>query len=173
MHFPDNALPPQLAVCHVHVKASLAGEFQFPDDTDLISGVYWISCPHKFAKPVTVKIQHCATKPEYSSHLTFVVTKCTQEDLPYKFKVLEGGIFSSGSQYGVINLTQFSGFGVAYLRQSLMRWFGFRSHQPRSYCAQLYYSSSNIRCWELCFAITWNLEIHIEVSSQKQLIVAM
>ena len=147
--------------CQIHAKASLAGQFIFPEDTQPISGVYWISCPYKFVKPVTVEMQHCTAKPEYSSHLTFVVAKCTQKDLPYKFKILEGGVFSPGSRYGTIQLTHFSGLGAVFQNPRL------RDHQPeaRSYCARLYYRASDVNGWEVYFAIMWNLELHIAVSN--------
>ena len=115
-----------------------------------------------------MEIQHCAAKLEYSSSLTYIVAKCNQEDLPYQFKTLEGGVFSSSSQYGSINLTHFSGLGVAYHWSSFMHMFGLTTRQPepntRSYCARLYYRSSGINCWEVCFAIVCNLELHIAVS---------
>ena len=116
-------------------------------------------------RPVTIEIQHCATKPEYSSHLTFVVTKCTQEDLPYKFKILKGGVFSPSSQYGSIELTHFSGLGAAF--QLPKQNPGLSDHLPevRSYRARLYYSTSDVNGWEVYFAIMWNLELHIAVSN--------
>ena len=144
--------------CQIHAKASLAGQFIFPEDTQPISGVYWISCPYKFVKPVTVEIQHSGTKPEYSSHLTFVVTNCTQKNLPYNFKILEGGVFSPSSQYGSIELTHFSGLGAAF--QLPKQNPGLSDHLPevRSYRARLYYSTSDVNGWEVYFAIMWNLE---------------
>ena len=169
MHFPEHALPPDVNTCQIHVKASLSGQFQFPEDTECTSGIYWIASPYKFEKPVTVEIQHSVTNPKHlqnPSSFTFIVAKCTQEDLPYKFTILSGGVFSPCSRYGSIELTQFSGVGTA-----------FRSHQPsrlgrrarqhsdaKSYCAQLYYSSSGVHSWEVYFAITWDLELHISVS---------
>ena len=169
MHLPDHALPPSVNECQIRIQASLSGQFQFPEDTEILSSVYWVTCPHKFAKPVTVEIQHCA-KPEHLQHpsrLMFIVAKCNQESLPYKFKILDGGVFSPGSRYGSIELTQFSGFGVAF--QSVIQWLGLRSYQPqldpKNYCARLYYSSSGTHSWEVYFAITWDLESHISVSN--------
>jgi len=168
MHLPDHALPPGVNECQIQIQASLSGQFQFPEDTEILSCVYWVTCPHKFAKPVTVEIQHCA-KPEHLQHpsrLTFIVAKCNQESLPYKFKFLDGGVFSPSSRYGSIELTRFSGLGVAF--RSIMQWLGFRSYQPqldpKTYCARLYYSRSGIHSWEVYFTITWDLELHISVS---------
>lgn len=173
MHFPEKALPPEVAECRVHVKASLSGQFQFPEGAELISGIYWIATSVKFVKPVTIEIQHCARMAEHlqqPSCLTYIVAKCTQEDLPYKFKILKGGVFSPSSRYGSIKLTQFSGLGISSrILQPLMRRLGFRAHQSESgvktYCARLYYSRSGIHCWEVYFAIMWDIELHIAVST--------
>ena len=173
MHFPDHALPPSVNECQLHIKASLSGQFQFQEDAEVVSGIYWIASPHTFVKPVTVEIQHCVTKPELLQHpssLTFIVAKCTQEDLPYQFKILDGGVFSPSSRYGSIKLTHFSGVGTAFRslrRPSLIQRLGRRARQhesdAKSYCARLYYSSSGIHSWEVYFAITWDLELHIKV----------
>ena len=165
MHLPDHALPPGVNECRLHIKASLSGQFQFPEDTECVSGIFWIASPFTFKTPVTVEIQHCVTKPEYLQHpssLTFIITKCTQEDLPYQFRILDGGVFSFDSQYGSIQLTEFSGLGVAF--QSVMQWFNLKN--ARSYCARLYYSRIGAHSWEVNFAITCDLGIHINVSTQ-------
>ena len=166
MHLPDHALPASVNECHIQIKASLSGQFKFPEDTEILSSIYWVNCPHNFSKPVTVEIQHCA-KPEhlqYPSSLTFIVAKCNQESLPYQFKTLDGGVFSPSSRYGSIELTQFSGLGVAF--QSITQWLGLRSYDPKSYCARLYYSSSGTNSWEVYFAIMWNLDLHMKVNFQ-------
>ena len=174
IHFPENALPSEVSECRLHVKASLSGQFQFPEDTELISGIYWIATPHKFTKSVTIDIQHCLSKTDPSS-LTFIIAKCTQDDLPYHFNVLNGGIFAPSSRHGSISLIHFSGFGVASRaprRPSLIQRLAHRRHQVdseisnmKSYCARLYYRSSGILSWEVYFAIMCNLELHIAVSS--------
>ena len=147
------------------MRASLCGQFQFPEKVEQISGIYWIVSPYTFTKSATIEIQHCAPKADHLQHpssLTFIVAKCTQEDLPYQFKILDGGVFSSNSRYGSIKLTHFSGVGVAF--QSLMQLFGLKN--ARSYCARLYYSSIGVHSWEVNFAITFDLELHIAVSTQ-------
>jgi len=168
MHFPENALLPGVDECQIQIQASLSGQFQFPEDTEILSFIYWVTCPHKLVKPVTVEIQHCA-KPEHlrqPSSLTFIVAKCTQKNLPYHFKILVGGVFSPNSRYGSIQLTHFSGLGIAF--HSVMQWLGLSSYQrqldPKNYCARLYYSSSGIHSWEVYFAIMWDLELYIAVS---------
>ena len=159
MHIPENALPPKVEECEVHIKASLSGKFQFPDDTDVISAIYWISTPHKFVHPTTIEIQHCIqiSSCEDSNDLALVIAKCSQKNLPYQFKILEGGVFSPHGSYASLQLTHFSGVG-AIRRQ--------RHHTriQKRYCAKLYYISTGIFGWNLHFVITLNLDAHISVS---------
>ena len=159
LHIPENALPHSVEECEVHIKASLSGQFRFPDDTDLISGIYWISTAYKFVQPVTVEIQHCVqlASPEESDDLALVVAKCSQKSLPYQFKILEGGVFSPHSSYGSIQLTHFSGLG-AIRRQK------HHTRTQKRYCAKLYYTPGSIFSWNLHFVITLNLDAHISVS---------
>ena len=174
IHFPENALPSDVDECRVHVTASLSGQFQFPEDTELVSGIYWIAAPHEFTKPITIDIQHCSARTVHPSSLTYIVAKCTQEDLPYKFNPLSGGVFAPSSRYGSISLTHFSGLGIASRsprRPSLMQRLVRRRPQDeseiadvKSYCARLYYRSRGILSWEVYFAIMWDLELHVAVS---------
>ena len=117
LHVPKDSLPTEVSETQLTVGVSLSGPFQMPFNSKLLSAVYWISIasPHKFKKPVTVKIQHCAalSSDELCSQLTFVRTKCTQKELPYMFKELIGGVFSSQSSYGTLSLSHFSGLAVA------------------------------------------------------------
>ena len=171
IHFPENALPPRVDECRVHIKVSLSGQFDFSRDVELVSGLYWVSSHYVFTRPVTVEIQHCAQEDaQLQSRLTYIVASCSQEELPYQFKTLEGGVFSPSSRYGTINLTHFSGLAITSQprpRQSLVQKLSRKMHHTRMkrYCAQLYYSSSGIHSWEVYFAIMWDLELHINVST--------
>ena len=160
LHIPENSLPPDVAECEVHIKASLSGQFQFPEGTNVISGIYWISTPHRFIQPVTIEIQHCVQlhSPEESDDLTLVVAKCSQKNLPYQFKILKGGVFSPHSSYGSIQLNHFSGIGI--IRRLLQPF----SRAQKRYCAKLYYTPSSISDWNVHFVITLNLDAHISVS---------
>ena len=114
LHVPEGSLPAEVSEAKLNVQVSLSGQFRMPPDCELISAVYWVYSPHKFTKPLTVEIQHCAvlSSDQQCSQLTFVSTKCTQKELPYMFKTRDGGVFSHHSSYGSLSLTQFSGFGV-------------------------------------------------------------
>ena len=86
-----------------------AGKFEFPEGSTLISGVCYISISSssELNKPVTVKLVHCAhiTDERQTQYLSFVTAKSGP---PFKFDYLQGGSFSSESQYGTISLKQFS-----------------------------------------------------------------
>ena len=112
LEVPDGALPPEVTAS-VAVKVTLAGQFQLPQNSQLISAIYWISASEVFLKEVAVNIQHCAVirTEEECSKFRFIITKCSQEELPYRFREQEG-VFNSHTQYATVKLKQFSGIGV-------------------------------------------------------------
>ena len=125
LHVPKCSLPAKVSETQLNVRVSLSGQFQLPTDCELISAVYWVSCPHKFTRSLDVEIQHCAalSSDEQCEQLTFVRTMCTQKELPYTFTE-EGGVFSHHSSYGSLSLSHFSGVGVGCRR-------GRKVHRPR------------------------------------------
>ena len=145
----------------INIKASLSGQFKLPEDSDLLSPIFWISAPCQFLKPVTLEIQHCTLREDETvlSDLKFVSAKCSQELLPYRFRPVAGGVFTIHSSYGSIQLTHFSGLGIAG-----------RKGIPRSYCAHIYYSSKGTYNWRFYFTITQNLDSRIAVSLLKILV---
>ena len=149
LSIPEDSLPTGMEQCRINIKASLSGPFLLPEDSDLLSPVFWISALCKFRKPVTLEIQHCASRDEATfADLNFVSTKCSQKDLPYIFKQLDGGRFPVDSFYGSIQLTHFSGIGVTG-----------RKRTPRSYCAQIYYTiKEEASDWRVYFIITKDLD---------------
>ena len=130
---PKNSLPTEVSETQLSVQVSLSGPFQMPSNCVLVSAVYWVSSPHKFRKPVTVEIQHCASlsNDKQCSQLTFVHTKCTQKKLPYIFKQRVGGVFSPHSSYGSLSLSHFSGIGVV-IRPLVQRFFRCQPMLPAS-----------------------------------------
>ena len=109
---PEGALDPGVTAS-VGVKVILAGQFKFPDNSQLISAIYWISSSEVFQKELDINIQHCAiiTSEEQCSGLRFIIARCSQKILPYNFKEREG-FFSTHTQYGTIKLKQFSLLGI-------------------------------------------------------------
>ena len=156
LHVPENALPEGISELSVNIKASLAGQFELPEGYELVSAVYWVATPGKFTKPVTIEVQHCAnfSKP---NQLHFVCTSCAQKSLPYKFKFIDGGLFSPCNMYGVLSTTHFSGTGIAKEVTP-----GEHSCQ---YCAQVYFTIQHLPDYWYChFVITKDLEMCLAVS---------
>ena len=106
IHVPKGATS-----CDIVVKAIVAGDFDFPKDTLLVSGVYAISVSKKFLKPVQLEMQHCALlkNKQHTQLLKFVRADGTK---PHKFTTLEGGVFQPDSQYGNIHCQNFSLFAI-------------------------------------------------------------
>ena len=153
VHICEGSLPIDVGECKVSIQASLSGQFQLPEDSDLLSPVFWISATSEFTKPVTLEIQHCALteNEKVLSDLSFVSAKCSQ-DLPYKFKQLDGGVFTHSS-YGSIQLSHFSGIGVTG-----------KTRTPRSYCGHLYYTMRKICDWRYYFIITQDVDAKNKVN---------
>jgi len=55
LHIPPNSLPAKLKQCKLHIKVGLSGQFALPENTSLVSAVYWLdSEPRcKFSKSIT------------------------------------------------------------------------------------------------------------------------
>ena len=70
LHTSQGSLPAGLEECRLYIKVALSGRFSFPQNTTLISAVYWIDgkpqC--KFSKPIRMEFQHCS-KSNQSSEL--------------------------------------------------------------------------------------------------------
>ena len=100
--------------CSIVVKAITAGEFEFPEGTQLASALYAISVSRKLDKPVRLEMQHCVVlKNERHCHLLqFVRAECNQQELPYYFLALKRGSFDVYSRYGIIDCEQFSIIGI-------------------------------------------------------------
>ena len=159
---PSNALPPDVAECQINIEA-IGGQFEFPEDSEPISGIYSISSPCTLQKPAVVEIQHCAVVKtvEQCSRLSFVVARSSglQEAL-HSFSVEDGGIFGLNSPYGRIQITQFSLWSMVC---NLLPGLSVQ----RVYSAALYYIHDGINSWKVHFVITWDLDIHIKVGLRE------
>jgi len=154
LHVPEGTFLEKEEGCKIDIKAGLDGQFEFHDNnSQLVSCIYWLSCPQNFLEPVTLEIQHCALIQNsfQSSSLHFVVAKCSQPELPYKFKALDKGTFSPHSSYGSLQVSQFSFFGILF------------GGSPRYYGA-VYYINTGHNQWDVDFVMTHDLEVHREVS---------
>ena len=155
LHIQEDSLPAGIEQCTLNIKASLAGQYEFPENSSLVSAVFWLRCEPicKFTKPVTVEIQHCAKSENVDSlNMKFVRALCSQAQLPYTFKEL-GGDFNRHSSYGVIQVNGFSGLAVTQ-----------EGSEEREYCSQLFYLGQ-LNSYKINFVVTWNIEAHLTVSS--------
>ena len=159
LHIPQGSLPVGLDECRLLLKVGLSGQFSLPQNTSLVSAVYWLDSEprQEFSKHLTLEIQHCV-KPTDTSKLSFVQAKCSQTDLPYQFKNVEGGTFSSDSAYGCVQCNRFSLFGAVY--NKLM------PPQVQLYSASVYYLKKGVKRIDIHFVITKDLETHGTVSSE-------
>lgn len=144
----EGTLPAGMEQCIIKIKTFLTGSYKFPDNSYLVSAVYWFSCEGvgKFDKPITVELEHCAKS---ISGLTFVRADCSQKQLPYTFKSISGGNFVSKRSYGVIDLNGFSRIAITQTES-----------EEKDYSSMVFYSSQKI----IDYVITWNLEAHRNVS---------
>ena len=115
---PEGILP-LTETCEVAITALAGGEFEFPEDSELVSAIYAISISKPLLKPLTVSIQHCVLleTPEQCNSLQFVRSPTDGAILPFQFKFLPGGHFTPGNQYGSISLSQFCLIGIS-MRES-------------------------------------------------------
>ena len=156
LHFHGGSLPAGMEQCTINIKASLTGRYEFPDNYHLVSAIFCLRCEtvHKFTRPITVEIQHCARSENVAKlNLNFVRAVCSQKQLPYTFKQL-GGDFTSHSSYGVIELNSFSGLAVTQ-----------EGSEDREYCSRLFYMylSQEDQNREIHYVVTWNDEAHLTV----------
>ena len=158
LHICEGTLPEGVNQCVVSVKASLAGQYQFPENIHLVSAIFGLRCEPmcKFAKTVTMEMEHCAKSAD-ASKLSFVRALCTQETLPYVFKKI-GGHFAGGDRIGCIQLNGFSGVGI-----------GQEGSDQREYGASIFYfiqqRSISYCLVKIDFVVTWNTKAHLTVSA--------
>ena len=155
LYIPADALPLGTRTVTMSIQASLSGQYQLPEDTELVSGVYWVAFPQKLSRPITLELQHCAhlENPEQLSSLFFLRAKCNQKTLPYQFQPFSGGVFSTTTCYGAIELSHFSGVGV-----------GRRKRKKKRYTAQIFYIPQvTTTMWLMHFTITFDLELYLKV----------
>ena len=158
---PAGALPPGVTAS-VAVRAILQGQFEMPENTELVSAIYWITCSESFLKHVSVNIQHCTViaSEEESTEFKFIIAKCSQ-DPPYKF-VERDGVFTAHSQYATIQLKQFSFVSTA--AKHIANYFGLGGVKKRYRALQFYknMSDSSINS-NLRFVVLADLDMKIKL----------
>ena len=165
----EGSLPEGFHQCKIFIKASLSGEYGIPEDSQLVSAIFWLRCEPQctFAKPIIVEIQHCSARQDLS-RLKIVKAFCSQKQLPYKFKPL-GGRFDAGTSYGAVEMNCFSGVGIIEESPVSNRLYYNRCFY-HSYMNDGHQQGYDI---DIHVIFTWNTEAHINVSHLlKQLIVS-
>ena len=155
LHIVEKSLPSGTEQITLNIAASIAGQYKFPENSHLVSAVYWFRCCPKceFEKQVTLEIQHCA-KSENASKMSFVRATSHQEQLLYTFKHLAGGQFVSCSTYGVLKLKRFC--AIASIQAG---------SEEKEYYSRLFYSGQeSIDHREIDFVVTLNTQVHHTVS---------
>uniref|UniRef100_A0A1X7TBH8 Uncharacterized protein n=1 Tax=Amphimedon queenslandica TaxID=400682 RepID=A0A1X7TBH8_AMPQE len=92
------------------VVALVGGQFEFPPNTVLVSAVYAVSLSKPLLKRLKLEIQHCIDltgRPDLAQYLKFAIAPMSTPSLPYLFKFVEGGEFSSNGGYGFIERKDF------------------------------------------------------------------
>ena len=148
LHIPQDSLPCNHK-CIMEIRASLSGLYELPEDCELVSGVYWIYCPVKFSKPVTMKLQYDGSVTE---GLSFVRAECTPKQLPDTFRKVESGLFPQDSPHASISVTHFSGWGIISKLRS----------RPRQYTAEVHYCSASRNSWTVLFVITCKRNLDLD-----------
>ena len=99
-------------VLEIALNALIGGQFEFPKEIVLVSGVYAVSVSKPLVKPIRLEIQHCVNlKTQAQANcLHFVRAPYSCTTLPYQFTLIEGGQFNPGSRYGSINMTPLESF---------------------------------------------------------------
>lgn len=149
----EDSLPKGMDKCKICIKASIAGQYQFPEELSPVSAVFWLRCVpmFKFPKAITMKMEHCVKAENAPTKLSFVRTFCIQKKLPYTFKKI-GGCFTKTD--GTIELKSFSGLAIAA-----------KDPSEQEYCARIFYlRQPRVTSYEIDFVVTWNIKPHLTVS---------
>ena len=153
---PANALVSDSPFQTLNLLNCNTDHFKVPENMELLSGIYWVDFKGKFAKPITIELEHCASveQPSQFSSLSFVSTEPpTQVAPPYQLLPFPGGVFPQDSCYGSIQLSQ-----------SLLIAVVSDGSATKSYRALNYYIPKTTTTWDIDLIITYDLEISIKVS---------
>ena len=164
LHICENSLPKDVEKCTISIKASVAGQYQFPENFHLVSAIFWFRpkpmC--KFTKSITMEMEHCA-KSENFAKLSFMRANCTQEKLPYTFKKI-GGHFTSERHIGSIELNGFSGEGI--VQEVPPNKHKDSVQYLRKYSAMIFHCiHQKSISYRIDFVVTWNTKTHLAVST--------
>ena len=145
---PAGAVPPGSTIS-LAVKFILFGEFELPDNCQLVSAIFWIKASQLFSRDVTLHLHHCAIMESEAqcSQYKFVAGRCSQPDLPYKLVLREGGVFNPYTREASISVKQFSFYGIVHV--------GDKEDSRPSYIGQVFFRPyKGVYVWQVDFAVT-------------------
>ncbi len=156
MHIPGGAVA-ESEKREIVLATSHSGIFIFPDDSTLVSSVYYVEPSGPFLKPVMLEIEHCCRADGDNFH-SLAFARCSSKQSPYEFQHLRGGIFSPNTSYGQSELLNFSMFCIL--------WFlRLRTSAPhRNYCFQVLYRPVRCYRWDILFIASLDLSDRKKVS---------
>lgn len=154
---PKGAVPSSVASCDIAVVPIVEGNFLFPDGTVPVSAVYAIGVSCKLAQPIRIELQHC----DNPSDCVFAKAEHVETSPPYVFNKLSGGIFTPGSEYGVVETSDFTLFAI--LRERLARMLSHLRNPVTRYKLLMFYEN-HANFWAIHFIVTKNINSHIQVS---------
>ena len=156
LHSPPGFLPSGVDQCVLHIYASLAGQYQLPDNVVLVSAVFWVRCdpPSQFKQKLTLEIQHCGII-NASTKFTFVQASCRGRDQSkYTFSEMENpSSFTEHSSYGSVELDHFCGTGV-----------GAEGSIEKKYCYNIFYHGKEPSRKKIHFVVMRNIDVYTTVS---------
>ena len=140
---PPNAISPHDGIsCDIAVIPLLHGDFQFPDNSVAVSGIYAIGTSCKLAKPLTIHMEHCvqlSNEEDVEAMSFYKAEHGSTAPPPYEFIPCDGGTFSVGSRFGSLDCQSFT--LIAILRRVRSRITGVPDPTIR-YRAQVLYATS-------------------------------
>ena len=154
---PQDTLSPT-EISEIEVIVVFGGQFQLPEGTELVSGVYAISLSKPLLKPIKLEIQHCLhlVNQEDTKCLSFATAPNQKYLPPYQFELIEGGQFNTNEQYGSICLQKFSLWTI------LQTVWGYFWPSPL-YVGKVFYEEKKGHEWLMRFLVTRNLNMLHEV----------
>ena len=155
IHVPKDAVSSSIQTFDIAVVPIAEGDFVIDSDYEPASAVYAIGVSCELQKPLQIEIQHCVelTEESHCKKLTFAKAKHDGITPPYHLDPIPGGSFSTGSDYGTIECSQFALFSIlceglnSHTRCRLLTFYEYRSYKR----------------WAVRFVVTKNINSHIEV----------
>ncbi len=105
MLFPQDTLPPH-ETCEVTVHALIGEDFEFPEGTELVSGVYSVSFAKEINQPIRVEIQHCVALISQNDADGMIFAATDSQSGVFK-PVIGAEFFPDDNRYGIVNQLHF------------------------------------------------------------------